>query len=134
MKKRLFKLTVLIFIPFIVLLYGCGGGGGSGGSSTPTLQSISLTPTTPSIVKSATRQLTATATYSDGTSQDITASVIWSSSATTVVTVNASGLATGVNTGKAKITATSGTISGSTSLTVRTKRAGVRRVLQTLWP
>jgi uncharacterized protein YjdB len=119
MKIHLFKLTALIFIQFIVLFYGCGGGSGGGCSSTATLQSISVTPATPSIAKSATRQLTATATYSNGTSQDITASVVWSSNAPTVVTVDASGLATGVNTGKAKIIATSGTISGSTLLTVR---------------
>lgn len=103
------------------MFYGCGGGDGGrgGGSSTATLRNISITPATPSIPKSATRQLTATATYSNGASQDITASVVWSSSAPTVVAVSASGLATGVNTGKAKITATSGTISGSALLTVR---------------
>ncbi len=38
-----------------------------------TLQSIAVTPANPSIAKGATQQFTATGTYSDGTTQNLTA-------------------------------------------------------------
>ena len=85
----------------------------------PPLSSIAVTPANPSIPVGITQQFTATGTYSDGTSRDITAQVIWSSSNTSIATVNSSGLATAVAAGTGTtITATSGKISGSTTLTV----------------
>jgi hypothetical protein len=41
------------------------------------------------------RQLTALATFTDGSQQDVTAQATWSSNASTIATVNASGLVTG---------------------------------------
>ncbi len=86
------------------------------------LMSIQVAPTNPRIAIGTTRQFTATGIFSDTTSQDITASVAWSSSSTTVATVSntagSKGLATAVAAGPTTITATSGTISGSTTLTV----------------
>ena len=112
-----------VFLAVLTVVAACGGGGGGGGgASSPaaTLQSIAVTPSNPSIAAAATKQFSATGTYSDGTSQDITASLTWTSSNTGIATVSASGLATGVAAGTTTITATSGTISGSTSLTVTT--------------
>ena len=83
-----------------------------------TLSSIIVTPVTPSIAMGLTKQFTATGTYTDGVSRDITASVTWSSGNITVATVNPSGLATGVVSGTSVITATSGIRSGNTTLTV----------------
>ena len=83
-----------------------------------TLSSISVTPANPSIPMGVTKQFAARGIYSDGTSRDITTQVTWSSSNTSVATVNSSGLATAVAAGTATITATSGSISGSTTLTV----------------
>jgi uncharacterized protein YjdB len=84
-----------------------------------TLSSISVTPANPSVPAGVTQQFTATGTYSDGSSYVITAQVTWSSSNTLVATVvDISGLATAVATGNAAITATSGAISGSASLTI----------------
>jgi len=78
------------------------------------LQSIAVTPANPSIAIGLTMQFTATGTYTDGTSQDITASVTWTSGTTGVATIiNASGLATAVSVGTSVITATSGGISGT---------------------
>ncbi|MGH9725943.1 MAG: Ig-like domain-containing protein, partial [Candidatus Acidiferrales bacterium] len=57
-------------------------------SSPPTLQSISVTPANPSIAKGTTKQLTATGTYSDNSTQDLTASVTWSSDTPGVATVS----------------------------------------------
>jgi len=83
-----------------------------------TLQSIAVTPANPTIPKGLTNQFTATGAYSDGTSQNITASVTWSSGTTSVATVVSGGLASGVGVGSSVITATSGLVSGSTTLTV----------------
>ncbi len=86
--------------------------------SAPTLTSIAVTPSAPSIIAGATQQFTATGTYSDGSTQNITSSVTWTSSATTVATINSAGLATGVNAGTSTIKATLNGISGSAILTV----------------
>jgi uncharacterized protein YjdB len=83
-----------------------------------TLSSISVTPANPSIPSGITQQFTATGNYSDGTSHNITTQVTWSSSNTAVAPVNSSGLATAFSAGTATITAASGSISGSTTLTV----------------
>ena len=82
------------------------------------LASIAVTPANPSIASGTTQQFTATGTYSDGSTQDITASVTWSSSDAAKATINASGLATAVAAGSTTIRATSGSISGNTTLTV----------------
>jgi uncharacterized protein YjdB len=83
-----------------------------------TLTSIAVTPATPSITKGATQQFTATATFSDASTQNITSSATWTSSKTSVATISVSGLATGVAGGSATIQAASGSVSGSTVLTV----------------
>ena len=83
-----------------------------------TLQSVSVTPANPSISIDRTEQFTATGTYSDGTQQNITASVTWTSGTTAVATIAANGLATAVAAGTSIITATSGSISANTTLTV----------------
>jgi uncharacterized protein YjdB len=82
------------------------------------LNSIALTPVDPSIANGLTEQFTATGTYSDGTSVDITTSVTWSSADTSVATVVSSGIARGIATGSSVITATSGAISATSVLTV----------------
>jgi hypothetical protein len=89
---------------------------GRGGNIT--LVSVAVTPINSSIALGSPQQLTATATYSDGTSGNVTSQVAWSSSNTSFATVNNSGLATGVAAGSTTITATLCSISGSTTLTV----------------
>ena len=85
-----------------------------------TLSSIAVTPVNPSIAKGSTQQFTATGTFSDGSTQNLSSTATWSSSAATIATINTSGLATAVGVGSTTIKATSGAISGSTSLTVMT--------------
>src|SRR6202040_3649225 len=79
----------------------------------PTLVSISVTPASGSVVVALAQQFSATGTYSDGTTQDLTASATWASSSPTVATIGSIGLATGVATGSATITASSSSITGS---------------------
>jgi uncharacterized protein YjdB len=65
------------------------------------------------------QQFTATGTYSDHTSQDITDSVTWSSSDITVASIDGTGLATALALGSVTISATSGSVTGSTTLDVQ---------------
>ena len=83
------------------------------------LQSIAVTPANPSIAKGATQQFTATGTYSDNSTQNLTSQVTWASATTSVATITAAGLATAVATGHLHASAPrSAAISGSTVLTV----------------
>jgi len=84
-----------------------------------TLTSIAVTPANPSISVGATQQFTATGTYSDNSTQNLTSQVAWVSATPTVATINAAGLATGVSAGTSSISATLTGISGSTVLTVQ---------------
>jgi hypothetical protein len=67
-----------------------------------------------------TKQFTATGTFSDSSTQDITGVVVWTSSTPAAVTINAQGLAASMATGSTTITAAFGSVNGSTGLTVST--------------
>src|SRR5208282_2242969 len=88
----------------------------------PTLASITVTPANPTITTGNTQQFTATGIFSDNSTQNLTTSVTWSSSNQVVATIsNAAGFngqAIAVAAGTAMITAMSGSITGSTTLTV----------------
>jgi len=88
------------------------------------LLSIQVTPANPTILVGRTKQFTAIGTYNDGTTQNLTGSVTWSSSNASVATISnapgTSGLASGVSSGLTTIAATdpeSG-VSGATTLRV----------------
>jgi hypothetical protein len=84
--------------------------------------SIAVTPTNPSIALKTTEQFTATGTFSDNSTQNITASVTWSSSKASVATISnttgSNGQVAPVAAGTATISATLGSTSGSTTLAV----------------
>jgi len=76
-----------------------------------TLKSIAVTPASPSVGIGNTVQFTATGTYSDNSTKNITNSVSWASSSPSFATiVSSTGLATGVAAGTTEITATLGSI------------------------
>jgi uncharacterized protein YjdB len=86
--------------------------------SAAVLKSIAVTPANPSIVVGATEQFTATGTFSDNTTQDLTSQVTWASATPGVATINSAGLATGVAAGSSTISAALDSITGSTVLNV----------------
>lgn len=90
--------------------------------STVVLVSIGVTPVNSSIPIGSLRQFAAFGIYSDGSTQDLTDSVTWSSSSPTVAQISnafgSKGLATGVNAGTSTIRATLDSVLGSTTLTV----------------
>ena len=53
--------------------------------------SIAVTPANPTIQTGGTQQFTATGTYSDNSTQNLSSQVTWSSSSTAVATINAGG-------------------------------------------
>ena len=93
-----------------------------------TLVSIAVTPPDASIPLGLKQQFIAWGTYTDGTKQNLTSLVTWSSSDTTVATISnaadgSNGLATSLAVGgPITITAASGTISGTAQLTVTAAR------------
>jgi hypothetical protein len=84
----------------------------------PVLTSIAVTPNPATAGAGSYVQFTATGTYTDGSTANISNSATWSSSNPSVTTVNATGLAYGVNPGTVSITAASGKASGMATLTV----------------
>jgi hypothetical protein len=84
------------------------------------LVSIAVNPSSTTVALGGTQQYQATGTYSDGSQQNVTTLVAWSTSASTVATVGGTGLATGVSQGTTTVTATFESINSSVSLTVGT--------------
>jgi uncharacterized protein YjdB len=107
----------LVAVPIaLILVTGCGSSNTI--TSTKSLNSISITPSNPSIAVDATEQFTATGNYSDGSTMNLSSSVTWASSNQAVATVSQTGAATGVGTGSATITASISGVTGSTGVTV----------------
>lgn len=79
---------------------------------------MAVTPKTASIPVGSTQQFTATGTYSDGSAEDLSTSVIWTSSDTTLATIDSAGLASGVKVGNVTIMASKGDLSDSAILDV----------------
>ena len=84
----------------------------------PSIVSISVSPDDLTEPLGIAQQFTATALYSDGSSQDLTAGVTWTSSATPVATIDNTGLVSTVGAGTTTITATVGSQSDTATLTV----------------
>lgn len=91
---------------------------------TSPLVSIAITPADQSIAPETTLQLAAIGTLLDGETQNLTTFATWDSSDTSIVTVGdtqgTKGLAEALTPGTVTVTASFGTISGSTSLTSST--------------
>ena len=85
--------------------------------SAATLTTLVVTPATATVGIAGTQQFVATANYSDGTSAIVTSTAVWTSGNNAIATV-VGGSATGISAGITNITATSGLLSGSATLTV----------------
>jgi hypothetical protein len=83
----------------------------------PTLLSITVSPILSFLPAGESEQLSATGNYSDGTAQNLTQSVNWSS-ASAIATVTLTGMVLANSVGTTTISATSGSVIGTASLTV----------------
>ena len=114
-------------------LAGCGNdrrGGGDTAAAPPTttatatatLRSVEVTPTNAQAAAGTTVQFTATGVYTDNSTRDLTGQVTWASSASTVAAVSnpvgSNGLVTAAGVGSTTVSATSGNVTGTTTLTV----------------
>ena len=84
----------------------------------PTITSISITPDDMTLAIGVGQQYVASAIYSDGSIQDLVTGVQWTSSNTTVATIDGNGLATTLASGDTTITATVGSFTDSSVITV----------------
>ena len=122
MKKFGLLLSTILFV--CLGFSGCGGGSSKSNSQnsngTPTLASITVygKNAVTSVAAGSTLQLVAQGNYSDGTSKDISSSVTWSTSDSTVATASTAGLLTTIKSGSVIAKATQGSISGTMTVTV----------------
>ena len=80
--------------------------------------SIVVSPTNVSLALGLTQQFTASATFDDGTIQDVTGTASWKSSSSSIASVTTSGVAIARNVGTTNISVAFETVSDSTPLTV----------------
>ncbi|MFC1944069.1 Ig-like domain-containing protein [Chloroflexota bacterium] len=85
-----------------------------------TLVSLEVTPVTDSIAVGSTQQFTATGSYSDGNTKDITSTAIWITSNPMLASVVPGGLVAGLSGGTVTITAIVGPVQRSATLVVVT--------------
>lgn len=86
-----------------------------------TLQSVAISPLLPAIALGTRQRFTLTGTFSDGTTQDVSALAAWSTKSvvgTGVATIDSTGLCTSKAVGKAQVTGRYSTRSASTTLQV----------------
>jgi hypothetical protein len=104
-KRKLRLLATLAALSLLALAAGCRGF-----FVNPTLQSISVTPSTGTVAPAGTIQMTATGTFDDGSTSNVTSNSSWQSSDTTVASV-------GTNSGLVKAAATIAAPPGVTTIT-----------------
>jgi hypothetical protein len=107
-------------LAFGVLVAAAIGAACNGFFVDPTLTSLTINPTTPSVELQTSVTLQAFGVYSDGTSSYLTSGVSWSSSDPTVATVTGAGSAklTGLEIGTATISAGSQSVTSTATATV----------------
>jgi hypothetical protein len=95
--------------PLLVLLSFVLFGFGPETASRPNVTAVRVGPSSPAVGVGRTLQMTATASYSDGTSKDVTNDAVWLSSDRRIVTIGNvpfdKGIATGVAAGSVTVTA-----------------------------
>lgn len=94
------------------LMIGCG----NSTTSPSTVTSVTVSGSAPAV--GSTAQLTATASLSDGTTQDVTNTATWESSEPTEAIVSSTGLVTAFAAGTVNITATYQSIVGTDAITI----------------
>ena len=106
---------------WVLLIQGCGK---PANPVTSELVSIKITPSTALLALGGVRQMLATGTYADGTQQDLTAQVTWSTTTTgtgpNVISVTPAGIASGVALGYGTVSAAMGPVVSVLPLIVST--------------
>ena len=85
----------------------------------PSLVSIAVTPANPTVGAGTSIQFKAVGTYADGATQNLTKTATWQSSSSAVARIGATGEATALQAGSTTISASAGSVAGSTALSVQ---------------
>jgi hypothetical protein len=121
-KPAVVLLPVVPVLIAVALTAACGGSPPSPSTTTTTSSSPSVTSVAVSGGGQAqpgqSAQLTATATFSDGSTQNVTQQATWDTTNAAVATVSSSGLVNFIAAGDVEIRATYRSVTGSTRLTV----------------
>ena len=119
MRRHLAVVVLVVALGTAGLLAAAAGAAPTPG---PQLVAIEITPANPSVAAGRTLQILATGIYSDGSTQDLTTRVSWSSSNRQIVAVSnkkaSRGLVTGLAAGTATIAAAEAGVTASTTVTV----------------
>lgn len=124
-------------IALVCAILGAAIGCGQFFPGANTITALAVAPTSATVQPGTTQQYTATATYGDNTTADVTSQVTWSTNPTSVATITSSGgLLTGVSLGTANVQAKSSNgIIGNTAVSVATKQVAsvsIQPLTQTL--
>jgi len=121
-RKRHFALPLLL--AFSLALAGCGGSSSAPSDTTVTVSKITLTPATANVNVGSTQQFYASAV--DSNNNSLAVLISWTSSSSSVASVNSSGIATGLSVGTTQITAAAGGVTSNTAtLTVASRVASI---------
>ncbi|MBI5502017.1 MAG: Ig-like domain-containing protein [Deltaproteobacteria bacterium] len=93
-------------------------GDGNGDDTEPRVVSVALTPSAATIGVGDEQAFAARAIWTDGSTQNVTGTCVWSSDDPYVATVDATGVASGISPGTAEVSCTFEGVSGAASLTV----------------
>ena len=102
MTNALRKTLLGSVLGWLIFLFGCGGGSQSAPPS-PVLNSIQVTGGSANLTAGESQQMKATGSYSNNTTQDLTANATWSSSDAGICSVVAGGMLTTKNGGTCSI-------------------------------
>jgi len=106
-------------LAFVVLIGLAFGASCKGFFVDPVLTTIAVGPSNQSVEVNDTLQMSARGTYDDGSTKNITGSVLWSSSDTGAASISKGGLVTGVSApGSSTISASLDTITGTATVNV----------------
>lgn len=109
---------VALAVTVLLAVQGCGQFFPGGN----TITSLAIAPLNASVQPGVTQQYTATATYGNNTTADVTSQVTWSTSVTSIATIDSAGLLTAGALGSTTVKAQSGSVIASTSVTVTQKQ------------
>jgi uncharacterized protein YjdB len=113
---------------YFLLITGCCGEFFRGSKD---IVGLAISPTNGSIQPGTTQQFTATGTYSDGSTGDVTPETRWSSSDPTIAAINSEGLASGLSKGVTTISGDCQCYVKKTNLTISSSAANLTSIAVT---
>lgn len=108
--------TALVLTGLLVVI-GCG----QFFPSSTSITAIQVLPSNATVAPGVTQQYTATATFGNNSTGDVTSKVSWSTTATSIATITTGGLLTGVTLGTTSVKAQSGSVIGTTGVSIQNK-------------